>query len=42
VIQANQGKDFELDLEKGWNQIGNPFPFPSIGPDVKPPTQPRN
>lgn len=26
-VQASQSSPFTLPLEKGWNQIGNPFPF---------------
>ena len=28
VMQATQTSSFSLPLEKGWNQIGNPYPFP--------------
>ncbi|MBL7852450.1 MAG: fibronectin type III domain-containing protein [Cyclobacteriaceae bacterium] len=27
VLQASQSTPFTIPLEKGWNQIGNPFPF---------------
>lgn len=27
VAEANQAKPFLLQLNRGWNQIGNPFPF---------------
>ncbi len=27
VIQASQSTPFTIPLEKGWNQVGNPFPY---------------
>ncbi len=27
VSESNQSKGFSITLEKGWNQIGNPYPF---------------
>lgn len=27
IIEQNQSKPFEMQLESGWNQIGNPLPF---------------
>lgn len=27
VIKANQSAPFTIDLARGWNQIGNPYPF---------------
>lgn len=27
VVQANQSAPFKIQLKKGWNQIGNPYPF---------------
>jgi hypothetical protein len=34
VIQANQDTDFQISLEDGWNQIGNPFTFDVSWADV--------
>lgn len=27
VVNANQAEGFKIELRKGWNQIGNPYPF---------------
>lgn len=35
TAEANIGKPFVMSLEKGWNQIGNPFPFNVDWEDVK-------
>jgi FlgD Ig-like domain len=35
TAEANSGTPFVMSLEKGWNQIGNPFPFNVDWDDVK-------
>jgi len=35
VAESNQSKPFSIVLEKGWNQIGNPFPFSISWTSVK-------
>jgi hypothetical protein len=34
-VKANQSNPFVISLEKGWNQIGNPYPFRISWPAVK-------
>jgi len=35
VMQVNQKSPFKVALRKGWNQIGNPYPFPVSWTAVK-------
>ena len=35
VVEKNQSEAFSMTLDKGWNQIGNPYPFNMDWPTIK-------
>ncbi|HEV8512957.1 MAG TPA: FlgD immunoglobulin-like domain containing protein [Cyclobacteriaceae bacterium] len=35
VVKKNQNEVFSMTLDKGWNQIGNPYPFNIDWPSIK-------
>jgi len=35
VVKKNQNEAFSMTLDKGWNQIGNPYPFNIDWPTIK-------